>query len=399
MSNRNILAMSCKTGCMILAVLLVNLNVAAGQGEGTKIDFAESIKPILEKHCLGCHGPNKTENFRIDEKDEAMDYISVGSADESQLFQALISDDNEELMPPPDEKNPLSKAQIQLVKTWIDGGAEWPTNVKFVEVSTPSTPSTKANSAANENNAANNSGSGSTKPNTGKKANADPIVAPKQSRIFNAIGSLHPAAVHLPIGLLLAAGLFAMFSLRGNFVMSDCAYYCLWLGTVGAVMACLSGWWFSPMEHQGTVNLLNDLLDQDQPVFWHRSSALIVTIAAFLLALFAAGARNRDPDDGLVWKIGLILLACGVGFVGHEGGELTHGKHHYDDLKAVVEDLVPGLFAGPVNHEGEKAPAIDEKKIDGKTTVEEKPAEKEAPDKPDAAKKTGDDVGKSSDET
>ena len=78
-------------------------------------------------------------------------------------------------------------------------------------------------------------------------------VAAKSDRIVNAIGSLHPAAVHLPMGLLLASGLFALFSLRGNFVMSDCAYYCLWLGTIGAVFACVSGWWFSPMENQGTV--------------------------------------------------------------------------------------------------------------------------------------------------
>ena len=98
------------------------------------------------------------------------------------------------------------------------------------------------------------------------------------------------------------------------------------------------------MTNFGTVTDLNDLLDQDQRVFWHRTSGLIFTLFALLLALFAAGARNRDPDDGIMWKLGLIVLAIGIGWVGHEGGELTHGKQHYKDLKAIAADLFPSVF-------------------------------------------------------
>ena len=45
-----------------------------------------------------------------------------------------------------------------------------------------------------------------------------------------------------------------------------------------------------------------------------------------------------------MWKLGLIVLAIGIGWVGHEGGELTHGKQHYKDLKAIGADLFPGVF-------------------------------------------------------
>lgn len=304
-----------------------------------KVDFVKDIKPIFENHCVSCHGPEKEESFRIDLREDALAYIEPGSSEDSDMYMVLVSDDEEELMPPPDDGGPLSKDQIQLVKTWIDEGADWPEGIELVDTSVA-----VAGAAA------------------GGDADGDEVPKPakvdeKTQRIFNAIGSLHPAAVHLPIGLLLAAGLFALFSLRGNFVMSDCAYYCLWLGTIGAIVACATGWWFSPMENRGTVVEFADLFKQDHKVFWHRTGGLIVTAAAFLLALFAAGARNRDPDDGMLWKLGLILLAGGIGWVGHTGGELHYGEGHYKDLHGVYQDIVSPAPAGKDGQDDPKAEA------------------------------------------
>lgn len=124
--------------------------------------------------------------------------------------------------------------------------------------------------------------------------------------------------------------------------MSDCAYYCLWLGALGAIAACVSGWFFSPMKGYGEVNAVADILDPEKKIYWHRLTGLIATVAALILALFAAGARNKDPDDGLIWKLGVMLLALGIGFVGHKGGELTHGEDHYSDIHALYESLFPG---------------------------------------------------------
>ena len=290
-----------------------------------EVDFVKHIKPVLEMHCIRCHGPEKAESFRIDEKDSALNFVDEGASEDSDLYLALVSDDEEQLMPPPEEKDPLTAEQIAFVKTWIDEGANWPEDVELADKYV-------------------------SKDMEDKDDEKDGAVDPKTQRVFNAIGSLHPAAIHLPIGLLLAAGLFAFFSLRGNFVMSDCAYYCLWLGTLGAIAACVSGWWFSPMENRGEISELADLLNQKHPVFWHRTSALIATAVAFLLALFAAGARNRDPDDGVMWKLGLILLACGIGWVGHTGGELHYPSDHYEDIEGIWNDMMDpnGNGAPPV---------------------------------------------------
>ncbi len=287
-----------------IALLVSTWTVATAQD----VDFKSQIKPILEKHCIACHGPTREENFRIDDRDVAIDFVLEGDSENSDLYDVLISDDEDVKMPPPGSHEPLAESDIQLVKTWIDQGANWPEDV----------------------------GDWEDIPLPASKPDDDQIELVKR-----ATGSLHPAAIHLPIGLLLAAGLFAFLSLRGNFVMSDCAYYCLWLGALGAIGACVSGWFFSEMRGWGEVNELADVLNSEKKIYWHRLTGLIAAFCAVILALFAASARNKDPDDGIMWKLGCMLLAAGIGFVGHKGGELTYGEGHYQHVDALYESFFP----------------------------------------------------------
>jgi uncharacterized membrane protein/mono/diheme cytochrome c family protein len=327
-----------------LALIASNATIASAQD---KADFVKDIKPIFEKNCVVCHGPVEKEDeendFRIDVREDALDFIGTDGADESDLFYLIVSDDDEEMMPPP-EHSKLTPEQITLVKTWIDEGADWPEGIEMVDTSeTKDEDVDESEDPKPTVEPQDDEKQDDEKQEENKDADAVPILTTdkKTQQVFDAMGSLHPAAVHLPIGLLLASGLFALFSLRGNFVMSDCAYYCLWLGTLGAIAACVSGWWYSPMEHRGDVAQFGDLFDQTQDVFWHRTGGLIITAVALLLALFAAGARNRDPDDGVLWKLGLILLACGIGWVGHTGGELAYPSQ-YKDLNAIYERIIGG---------------------------------------------------------
>ncbi len=318
---------------LVTAVVATTMLFSAVAQAQDDVDFVKDIKPVFEQHCVVCHGPVEKEDeendFRIDIRDDALDFIGESGAEDSDLFLLLISEEEEELMPPPGHSK-LTEAEIASIKSWIDGGAAWPEDVKLVDTSK------KSDSAGTETDTPVD-GNASTDEQGPPKNETDK----KTQQMFNALGSLHTAAIHLPIGLLLASGLFAFFSLRGNFVMSDCAYYCLWLGTLGAIFACVSGWFYSGMEHRGVVNEFADLLDQNQDIFWHRTGGIIVTVVAFLLALFAAGARNRDPDDGVLWKLGLILLAGGIGWVGHTGGELAY-PGQYKDLNAVYERMIGG---------------------------------------------------------
>ena len=312
--------MNHKTLSLLSALLAIFLCTpfVSGQGNGT-VNFTTDILPILESNCVSCHGPEDPEGgYRVDNRDEALDYIESGDAENSEFYQYLISDDEEEMMPPPDDGGPLDDSDISLIKTWINEGAAWPEGLTLA-VATDGVDDI-----------------GDVSTTTGEEKGPD---------VYRAIGSLHPAAIHLPIGLLLAAGFFSLLSLRGNFIMSDCAYYCLWLGTFGAIIACLTGWWFVLDQHPNEyVNDIEGLQNMDHKLFWHRTSGLAATLFALLLALFAASARNRDPDDGVVWKLGLILLAVGIGYVGHQGGKLTWKASHYDELFEVIDQFVPGLI-------------------------------------------------------
>lgn len=96
------------------------------------VDFKKDIAPILQKSCIECHGPNKQKgDLRLDTKDAALKgaksgpVIIAGDADKSEAYKRIVlPKGHDDIMPPKGE--PLSKAQTDLIKEWIAGGAKWP---------------------------------------------------------------------------------------------------------------------------------------------------------------------------------------------------------------------------------------------------------------------------------
>ena len=96
------------------------------------IDFGRDIQPILARRCFACHGPDKAEGgLRLNgreaalaELDSGAHAIVPGKPDESELLRRIASTDDDERMPPGDNK-PLSAEQVALVRQWIAQGAEW----------------------------------------------------------------------------------------------------------------------------------------------------------------------------------------------------------------------------------------------------------------------------------
>src|SRR5260221_6930274 len=108
---------------------------AAEPGQSTgkvDLDFARDIRPIFEKRCYECHGPQKQKSgFRLDPESTALKSghsgkppVVAGKSGESLLFQKVISQESDEMMPPKGER--LTAEQTALLKTWIDQGANWP---------------------------------------------------------------------------------------------------------------------------------------------------------------------------------------------------------------------------------------------------------------------------------
>ena len=59
-------------GVVLFIGLSLLLNASLAQ-DATTVSFEKQIKPILENHCINCHGPEKEEGTRLDIRDDAMD--------------------------------------------------------------------------------------------------------------------------------------------------------------------------------------------------------------------------------------------------------------------------------------------------------------------------------------
>jgi uncharacterized membrane protein len=124
--------------------------------------------------------------------------------------------------------------------------------------------------------------------------------------------NLHPATVHFPIALLLAAALAELVSLfRPSPRLTDAVVVMAWGGAAGAVVAAAFGW-----VHTGL------WLGGDTAMHWHRWTgtglALIAPIAAML-----SSHTDRRLFRVLLFSMTVALLAQG-----YWGGELAHGPNH-----------------------------------------------------------------------
>src|SRR6266513_4809100 len=96
-----------------------------------KVDFAKQIGPILEQNCVKCHGPEKQKaKLRLDSKEAAMKggkdgaIIVAGKADKSEMYRrSTLPKGDDDIMP--NEGDPLTKEQTDLMRDWINQGAEW----------------------------------------------------------------------------------------------------------------------------------------------------------------------------------------------------------------------------------------------------------------------------------
>lgn len=96
-----------------------------------KVDFEREIEPLLAEHCAKCHGPTKHRSgYRLDRRDAAIrggesgePAIVPGQGAKSRLVQLIAALDPDEVMPPKGPK--LNASQVDLIRAWIDQGAEW----------------------------------------------------------------------------------------------------------------------------------------------------------------------------------------------------------------------------------------------------------------------------------
>lgn len=96
------------------------------------VDFVAEIQPLFARRCLECHGPQKQKSgYRLDAREIARrggesGHLAIvpGKSAESPLLRWVLGTADDQRMPPKGE--PLTTAETQLLRRWIDEGAVWP---------------------------------------------------------------------------------------------------------------------------------------------------------------------------------------------------------------------------------------------------------------------------------
>lgn len=116
---------------LICLTIVASAAFRASAQQKAQVDYAKEIHPILQTSCYACHGSQKSlAGLRLDNKESAMKggvsgaVIIAGNGKDSRLVHRIMGLDDEMRMPMKGE--PLTPAQIETIKTWIDQGAQWP---------------------------------------------------------------------------------------------------------------------------------------------------------------------------------------------------------------------------------------------------------------------------------
>jgi len=122
-------------------------------GVPDRVEFNRDIRPLLSENCFKCHGPDSRSrkgNVRLDTRDGAFaefdkGKIAVvpGNLDKSELWKRISTADHDDLMPPAKSGKKLTRPQIDLLKRWIQQGADWQGHWAFLSVKKPAAPPTR----------------------------------------------------------------------------------------------------------------------------------------------------------------------------------------------------------------------------------------------------------------
>jgi len=117
---------------MVPLVFLLFSLLPAFLVRASPVDFAREVRPLFEKHCLKCHGPEKQKSgYRLDVREIAITggeahapNIVPGQPEKSPLLRFVSGEDADMRMPPKGEL--LTARERDVLKAWVAAGAVWP---------------------------------------------------------------------------------------------------------------------------------------------------------------------------------------------------------------------------------------------------------------------------------
>jgi hypothetical protein len=119
---------------LVLASLLITTASSLPGADGA-VDFAKQIGPLLESRCIRCHEPNNAKgDLSLATRASLIGsgFVEPGRPDQSALLNAVTGTDGN---PPtmPKDGEPLTAAEVSLLRRWIAAGANWPESIVLRE--------------------------------------------------------------------------------------------------------------------------------------------------------------------------------------------------------------------------------------------------------------------------
>ena len=139
-----------------LSLLLGLSSVARGAPSVPEtIDFNRDVRRVLSENCIRCHGPDEKDRkggdggkagLRLDTREGALaqtdGYAAIvpGHPEKSELYQRIITADENDVMPPADSGKTLSARDKAILKAWIEQGAAYAQHWSYVPPVRPALP-------------------------------------------------------------------------------------------------------------------------------------------------------------------------------------------------------------------------------------------------------------------
>lgn len=108
------------------SLLLVVPGLVQAQKADPAVTYKDHVEPLLRKHCLSCHNPDKSKSDldvstyqKLLAGGASGEAVKPGSPDQSLLFR-VVSHQAEPNMPP---KGKIPDADLAVIKKWIEKGA------------------------------------------------------------------------------------------------------------------------------------------------------------------------------------------------------------------------------------------------------------------------------------
>jgi len=260
-------------------------------------DIGAEVRGIFAAKCAGCHGsdlakPKGRFGYVLDLRKVAgnPEIVIPSQPDESELWVLV----NRGEMPPPDSPHgPLTTAEKEIVRAWITAGAP---DAKPQRLATPGAIAVPAPSPPAS------------------------VAVPTTKRAIPWVGKFHLLALHLPIALMLAAGVGEIVSAWRSRVPSPAVQFCLMLAAIAIIPTVVLGW-----LHAAAGNGVGS----SQLLLVHRWLGTVAGVWVIGTALCAV----RDAHRGLRGRCVRVALAIGITLVvatAHYGGLMAYGRDYFN---------------------------------------------------------------------